>query len=286
MRSSSIVATHAGTGDDEVGRHGSHITHRARLSTIAARSSTVVNGFTMHQRSTVSSPHADGVTNDVAATQLVVAPPLVVGGGPARVAGTARSTARARSPVRGARRRAPGRHPARVTRQRRLDRVGVGVGAVCGEAEPERQAAGAAGEVVGVVDGVPLVDVVGRRRAARRGTRRAGCGRAGRSPDRGTRSAHESNGANSHLCGIDDEAVGPLDAVVAGGGSTGRSARPRRRHRRRGATCRAARPPRPRRAGRRRHRRSWCRPSRRRRTTRARSTVGELGERAVERRTR
>ena len=45
----------AGAGDDEV------VTH-ARVATMAARSSTVVSGLTMHQRSTVSPCHAEGVT--------------------------------------------------------------------------------------------------------------------------------------------------------------------------------------------------------------------------------
>ena len=62
-RSPSIVATQRALAIDEVGGHRIS-TSSARLATIAARSSTVVSGLTMHQRRTVSPPHAVGVTND------------------------------------------------------------------------------------------------------------------------------------------------------------------------------------------------------------------------------
>ena len=92
--------------------------------------------------------------------------------------------------------------------ERRLDGLGVGVGAVRRQAEPQRQAAGPAGEVEGEVARVPLV-------AARpcRGSRRAGRGR--RRPAAGSRytSAAQSYGREQPLVRVDAEAVGPLEAA-------------------------------------------------------------------------
>ena len=97
--------------------------------------------------------------------------------------------------------------------ERRLDRVAVGVGAVRGEAEPERQPAGPPRQVVGEVGRVPGAVVrrvvlstspsatsrTARRPAAHRGTRRAGCGRPGRRTGRG-RSGRTSRTARTTTC--------------------------------------------------------------------------------------
>ncbi len=108
-------------------------------------------------------------------------------------------------------------------RQAGLDGVGVRLDAVHGEREPERQAAGAPGQVVGVVGGVPLVAL---------GVQHVQVG--GVLGVHGTgelRVAVDQRGAverrEQPLVRVDDEGVGVLDAVVAlpdGGGEQARAA--------------------------------------------------------------
>ena len=135
---------------------------QARVARIAARSSIVVRGFTMQKRRTVSPRQEVGHREGEAVGQRPVAPGPVVGRAPSRPGGTAAPTASARSPARRGRARRMSSAPARVTVEADLDRVAVGVGAVGGQREPQRQAPGPAGEVVGVVARVPLAGL-GRR---------------------------------------------------------------------------------------------------------------------------
>ncbi len=101
-------------------------------------------------------------------------------------------------------------------RQRPLDRRDVAVGAVGGEAEPERQPASAPGEVDGEIRwiaGLP-VDLIQIARQLRvRGARGLGIAVEERAA---------VVGGEEPLVGVDDEAVGELDAVEevadAGGG--------------------------------------------------------------------
>ena len=86
-----------------------------RLRRWLARSSTVVSGLTMHQRSTVSPSHAVGVTKEWPRASSPSLHAWYCGGAPADAGGTARPTAPARRPARGAARRATSSAPARAT---------------------------------------------------------------------------------------------------------------------------------------------------------------------------
>jgi hypothetical protein len=175
--------------------------------------------------------------------------------------GTARSTARVEQQVE--RRVGVDGVGERPGGGRAVHRIAVGLGAVRGEREPQRQPAGAARQVVGVVARVPVVR--GRRR---RGSRRAGCAwrrdRRVAIHERGTVVRGEQP-----LVRVDAEAVGVLDAGERRRPS-GAQRGQRRRRRRRAATGRGRRTRRRSRRVRRSRRRWWCRPWRRRRTRRAR----------------
>ena len=114
-----------------------------------------------------------------------------------RCAGTPRSTARAPSATRCTGRCSIRRAASSAVRSVDLDGLGVGVGAVRGEAEPERQATGAPRQVVGVVARVPRlvarvvehVEVLGVLRV----------GAVGRCSGRG-RSAHTSRTGRTATC--------------------------------------------------------------------------------------
>ncbi len=137
---------------------------------------------------------------------------------------------------------------------RRLDGLGVGIDPVHRQREPQRQAPGPPGEVVGVVGRVPLarpvvddvqvggVLLVHRTRHRRFPVQQGGAVERGEQP----------------LVRVHDERVGVLDPVVGGAGRSARTGRPRRRRRPRGTTAGVRAPPRPRPPGRRRCPRWWC----------------------------
>ena len=190
------------------------------------------------------------MTNATCVAQQPRAPGVVVGGRPAGTPEQHDAEATARAAARGASAASMSAATCAGERDRVLDRLGVGVGAVDHEREPQRQAAGPARQVVGVVGRVPLVravvvvDGVEVRRVL--GVHALG----------EPRLAVEQRGAverrEQPLVRVDDERVGELDARRSARARSARTAPRRRTRRRRGTTARARARPCRCRAGRRR----------------------------------
>ncbi len=131
----------------------------------------------------------------------------------------------------------PGRLPRRG--EHRLDGVAVGVGAVDGEREPQRQAPGPPGQVEGVVARVER-PAPRRPRGRPPGTRRAGRAPAGPPRGRG-RGAPRSRTARTATCGGRPPSSRRARCRRSAAGPRGRRAPRRRRRRRRGTTARGRR---------------------------------------------
>ena len=239
------------------------------------------SGLTMQQRSTVSPFHDVGRRRTTArSASCAVAPRLVLRAAsqPVRRNSDDRQLG-LDAAARGAARRAIRSAPCVGDAQRRLDRVAVGVGAVRGEAEPERQAAGPARQVVGVVAARSTRPVV----ASCSTSRYSACWvwAAWRSVGSRYSSAHESNGANSHLCGstmklsacsMPAKRSRTLGAASAGAAVGAVDVQPR---------AEVARTRRRRRRGRRSRRRSSCRHVATIANSRSRSSVAERVDRRL-----
>ena len=174
-------------------------------------SSTVVRGLTMQNLSTTSPCQVVGTTNDRPRGQLGVAPRLILLGRPSDATEQHdRQFGFHQQFGVGAVVDQAGGHPSGG--ERGLDRLGVGVGAVRGEAEPQRQASRPTREVVGVVARVPRfvgrvggvehVEVLGVLRVRPTGDRRIAVQQRARVERR-----------EEPLVWIDDEAVGAFDPV-------------------------------------------------------------------------
>ena len=165
----------------------------------------------MQNRSTTSPCHVVGTTNDrPAASSASLHDWYCSGVHPTRrnstidSSGSISSSVSAQSSIR--------RAAARAVGKRGLDRLGVGIGAVRGEAEPQRQASGPTREVVGVVARIPrfVGRVIGVQHVEVLGV--LGVGSAGDCRIAVQQRARIER-REEPLVRVDDEAVGALDAV-------------------------------------------------------------------------